>query len=169
MGSEELGSFSRKLPRALAALWVSVALISASGSAFAETTIKIASQGVVIVDVENYELGEGTTAQLFHSRFVDTGTGGDTAGLIWTGDCYGLGEVTATTYGDNTICVAHMSDTDSYSSRLVFNTDGWDWVVISGTGKYVGATGSGHITSVWGDTRYGDRFTVTDEGTITLK
>ncbi|MBK8084178.1 MAG: hypothetical protein IPK28_10280 [Devosia sp.] len=62
-----------------------------------------------------------------------------------------------------------ITETDSMVSRLQFNTDGWDWTVLGGTGKYVGATGSGHTTMGWGDNKYGDRMTWTSKGTVTLK
>jgi hypothetical protein len=137
--------------------------------ALAQTTIEIEYQGVAVINLHNFELGEGTTAQQFDNRFVETGTGGDVVGVISSGECYGSAEVTANSYTDTMLCVSRQTETDSVVSRMQFNTDGWDWTVVGGTGKFAGATGTGRLVSVWGDPKFGDRLTYTSKGTITLK
>lgn len=144
-------------------------LALAAQPALAGATITIESRGISIVNMHNYELGEGTTAQHYDLRFVATGTGGDVAGTNWGGECYGMAEITANSYADSVFCLNRVSETDSYVARMNFNTDGWDWTIIGGTGTYTGATGTGHITSGWGDTKFGDRLTWTDKGSIILK
>jgi len=149
---------------------LSVCLLAfAAHPALAGETIQIESQGVSIGELHNFDLGDGTTAQNFETRFVETGTGGNIAGRVSSGECYGSAEITASTYADTMLCVQRVSDTDSYVYRMQFNTDGWDWTVLSGTGKYVGATGGGHVTMGWGDSKFGDRLTWTSKGTVTLK
>ncbi len=149
---------------------VTVCLLAfAAQPALAQTTINVESEGVSVTNLHNFELGEGTTAQQFDLRFVETGTGGDIAGANLAGECYGFAEITANTYTDSMLCVTRQTETDSYVYRMQFNTDGWDWTVIGGTGKFAGATGSGHTTAGWGDSRFGDRLTWTSKGSITLK
>ncbi len=61
-----------------------------------------------------------------------------------------------------------VSAEDSYNVDYTDNAEGGDWVVTGGKGKFKGATGSGHSTYTWGDSVFGDKITMTSEGTITL-
>ena len=96
-------------------------------------------------------------------------TTGDINGTTFGGECWGQAEITADSYADTLLCVARQSDTDTYAYRMAYNTDGWDWTVIGGSGKFAGATGTGHVTAGWGDTKFGDRLTYTNKGSITFK
>lgn len=147
----------------------STLLAIAAQPALAGPTIKIEGRSVAIVDGHNYDLGAGITAQTFITKFVESGTGGDVSGVIWSGECYGSAEITASSYADTILCVNRVSETDSYVTRLNFNADGWDWRVLGGTGRYDGASGSGHLTSGWGDEKFGDKLIMTDNGSITVK
>jgi hypothetical protein len=147
----------------------SAVLAIAAPPASAATTIKIEGQTVAIAVDQNYDLGSGITAQTFGSKFVESGTGGDVSGVNWSGECYGSAEITASSYADTILCVNRVGDADSYVSRLNYNNDGWDWTIVAGSGKYDGATGSGHLTTGWGDAKFGDKLIMTDKGSITLK
>jgi hypothetical protein len=168
VGAKKEGTIMTTVLRKCFAALAALALAGAVGTPALAATLNVESQGASVVNVHNFELGEGTTAQQFDVRFVETGTGGDVAGMNFGGECWGQAEITADAYSDILLCVVRHTDTDTYAYRMAFNTDGWDWTVIGGTGKFVGATGSGHITAGWGDTKFGDRLTWTNRGTITL-
>lgn len=150
-------------------LAVTVCLLALTGTPAFAGTLNIESRGVSVVNLHNYDLGNGTTAQQYDLRFVETGTGGDINGTTFGGECWGQAEITADSYADTLLCVARQSDTDTYAYRMAYNTDGWDWTVIGGSGKFAGATGTGHVTAGWGDTKFGDRLTYTNKGSITFK
>lgn len=148
---------------------ITILLLAMAASPVSAASVNIESQGVSVVNSHNVELGNGTTAQQYDVRYVETGTGGDVAGQTFGGECWGQAEITTSSYADTALCVTRQSDKDSYAYRMAFNNDGWDWTIIGGTGKFVGATGTGHITSGWGDEKFGDRLTWTNKGSIALK
>ena len=137
--------------------------------ALAETVIKIKSQGVAIVDLQNFPLADGSIVQWWASRTVLTELEGDMAGQTRGVNCHGLGKVTPEgVYSGLARCDVTMSAEDVMTIDYSDDATGGDWVVTGGTGKFKGATGSGRATYTWGDAVYGDRITYTDEGTITL-
>ena len=137
--------------------------------AVAETVIKIKSQGVAIIEVENFNLADGSIVQKIASHYVWTETEGEMAGQSRGGTCIGLGQVTADgAYSGTARCNEVLSAEDAFTTTYTDNADGGDWVVTGGTGKFKGATGSGHTTYTWGDTVFGDKITMTSAGTITL-
>ena len=138
-------------------------------AAFAETVLKMKAQGVNVGDIQNFKLTDGSTTQLVTGRTVWTGTEGDMAGQSWSVTCHGLGKVTADgVYSSTNRCEETHSAEDTINGDYKDTAEGGDWVITGGTGKYKGATGGGHITYTWGDTVFGDRITMTYEGTITL-
>lgn len=145
------------------------ACVLSPASGFAETVLKIEATGVGIIDLQNFKHADGSTAQLFTTRSVWTFTEGDFAGTSAGVTCHGLGNVTAEgVYSGQLLCEETYSATDTTTTNYVDGPTGGDWVIIGGTGKYKGAKGGGHVTYTWGDAVFGDKVTMTNEGTITL-
>jgi hypothetical protein len=144
-------------------------VLSFAGAVGAETVMKIKTTGVAVFNVKNINLADGSIVQITDSRYVWTASEGDTAGQTWGGFCYGLGRVTPEgVYTGEARCEDNGTAEDSYNVEYTENVEGGDWVVTGGKGKFKGATGGGHITYIWGDTVFGDKLTMTSEGTITL-
>lgn len=140
-----------------------------ANDALAETVIKIKSQGVAVIDRQNFPLSDGSAVQLIAFRTVWTELEGDLAGQSRGSSCHGLGKVTPEgVYSGLGRCEATWSAKDALTLDYSDGAGGGDWVVIGGTGKFKGAKGSGHVTFVWFDAVNGDKATLTDEGTITL-
>ena len=153
----------------LIACLVNSSVLAFAGAASAETVIKIKSTGVAVINLRNVDLADGSKVQMWDSKYVSTQTGGDMAGQIWGGACYGLGRVSPKgVYSGAGRCEDVVSAEDSYNVDYTDNAEGGDWVVTGGKGKFKGATGSGHSTYTWGDPVFGDKITMTSEGTITL-
>ena len=139
-------------------------------AAFAETTIAIKSTGVAIIEIENVNLSDGSIVQKIAVDYVWTETEGETAGQSSGGSCIALGQVTAEgVYSGVGRCDESTSAEDSFTTTYTDNAEGGDWVVTGGKGKFAGATGAGRITYTWGDAVFGDKITMTNEGTITLQ
>ena len=139
-------------------------------AAFAETTIAFKSTGVAIIEVENVNLSDGSIVQKVVSTYVWTETEGEMAGQSRGGSCIGLGQVTVEgVYSGVARCNESISAEDSFTTTYTDTAEGGDWVVTGGKGKYAGATGTGHVTYVWGDPVFGDKITMTNEGTMTLQ
>ena len=91
------------------------------------------------------------------------------AGQTWVGECHGLGDITKDgVYSGTNRCTAHFSDKDTLTWILNDTATGAESTITGGSGKYAGATGTGHLTYTWGDTVFGDRFTYAAESTIIL-
>lgn len=145
------------------------ALTSFTGGARAQTVIKLKSTGVAVINLKNIDLSDGSIVQIIDSKYVWTQTEGEMAGQSWGGVCYGLGKVTPDgVYSGVARCEDSVTPEDSYNVDYTDTAEGGDWVVTGGKGKFKGATGSGHNVYTWGDAVFGDKITMTSEGTITL-
>ena len=153
----------------LIACLVTGSVLSFTGAVGAETVLKIKATGVAVFNVKNIDLADGSIVQITDSKYVWTQTEGEMAGQSWGGFCYGLGRVTPEgVYSGAARCDDTVTAKDSYTVDYSENAEGGDWVVTGGKGKFKGATGGGRIVYTWGDTVFGDKLTMTSEGTITL-
>ena len=153
----------------LTACLVTGSVLSFAGAVGAETVLKIKGTGVVIVNIKNVDLADGSIVQQLDSKYVWTMSEGDMAGQTWGGVCYALGRVTPEgVYSGAARCNDTVTAEDSYTTDYTDNAEGGDWVVTGGKGKFKGATGGGRTVYTWGDTTFGDKITMTSEGTITL-
>lgn len=151
----------------LPAILLAGALLAAPAQA--ETVMNVNSTGVAIFNAKSINLADGSIVQVIDSKYIWTQIDGDMAGQSWGGFCYGLGRVTPEgAFTGEARCEDSMSAEDSYNTEYTETAEGGDWVVTGGKGKFKGATGSGHIVYTWGDTVFGDRLTMTSQGTIIL-
>lgn len=153
----------------LIACLVTGSVLSFASAAGAETVITVKATGVGIIDLQNFKMSDGTTAQLFTTKTVWMPSEGDSGGQPTGVVCHGLGKVTPDgVYSGDMLCQETYSAEDTTTTSYVDGPTGGDWVIIGGTGRYKGATGSGHVTYTWGDAVFGDKVAMTNEGTITL-
>ncbi len=137
--------------------------------AAAETKLAFKETGTSFIQVQTFDRGDGSKVQINIIKYVGIGTSGDMAGQTWSGECYGLGDVTKDgVYSGTNRCTAHFSDKDSMTWVLNDTAAGGDATITGGSGKYAGAKGTGHLAYTWGDTVFGDRITYSADVTAVL-
>jgi hypothetical protein len=144
-------------------------VLSFAGAVGAETVMTVKETGVAIIELQNIKMSDGTTVQLVTTKSVWMPNEGDTFGQPAGVVCHGMGKVTPDgVYSGDLLCDTTYSAEDVMTSSYVDGPTGGEWVTLGGTGKFKGANGSGRIVYTWGDAVFGDKITMTNEGTITL-